>query len=57
MSELFAGHWALTLALQQFVLFFCFFHFGLIFISIDKVKLIYQRPRGELDPFSFNFSQ
>lgn len=57
MSELFAEHWALTLALQQFVVFFCFFHFGLIFISIDKVKLIYQRPRGELDPFSFNFSQ
>lgn len=35
-GKLFAKHWALTLVLQQFV-----FHL-LIFISIDKVKLIYQ---------------
>lgn len=37
MSKLFAKHWAFTLALQQFV-----FHFRLIFISIDKAKLIHQ---------------
>lgn len=35
MSKLFAKHWALTSALQQLI-----FSFTLIFISIDKVKLI-----------------
>lgn len=34
-----------------------FIHFSLIFISIDKVKLINQCQAGELDTLSFNLSQ
>lgn len=42
MSELFAEDWASTLALQPFVLFI----FGLIFMSIDKVRLIHPVSMG-----------